>query len=240
MISNDWKGWSRVRCLKAKTVTMPGGGMINIQDAMDAEAMEFVGAQNFRYTGTVKFFDQFRGFGWVIIDDGFAMDDPVPKEIKVDAIELNSAGKPLRMRIDKLAIEFGIVKGKTPDSYMAYNVTLPGGTPITQEALEHRQEEGSQRYSGTIQWWHRWQGWGHILPDPDSKFPPAVQQKLDETAAQAAAKAKSEEKGNEKLLYFRKADCEWTLRPDLGKKVTFGVYVDDKGAGARDVTPVEE
>lgn len=54
----------------------------------------------------------------VIIDDGFAMDDPVPKEIKaclavsfgalpnagtiqVDAIELNSAGKPLRMRIDK-------------------------------------------------------------------------------------------------------------------------------------------
>eukprot|EP00913_Durusdinium_trenchii_P014259 g13377.t1 len=174
MITNDWKGWSRVRCLKAKTVTLPGGGLVNIQDAMDAESMQFVGAQNFRYTGTVKFFDQFRGFGWVSIDDGFAMEDPVPKEIKVDLVELNTGGKSLRMRIDKLAIEFGIIKGKNGE-FMAYNVTLPGGTPITQEAIEHRQEEGAgQRYSGVIQWWHRWQGWGHILPDPGCTFPAAV------------------------------------------------------------------
>lgn len=235
MITNDWKGWNRVRCLKAKTLTLPGGGMVNIQDAMDAESMQFVGAQNFRYTGTVKFFDQFRGFGWVTLDEGFAMEDPVPKEIKVDAVELNTGGKPLRMRIDKLAIEFGIIKGKNGD-YMAYNVTLPGGTPITQEAMEHRQEEGSQRFTGTIQWWHRWQGWGHILPDPGTTFPEAVQKKLDETASQAA-KAKSEEKGKEKLLYFRKADCEWNLRTEIGKKVTYAVYLDDKGAGAKDVAP---
>ena len=237
MITNDWKGWSRVRCLKAKNLTLPGGGMVNIQDAMDAESMQFVGAQNFRYTGIVKFFDQFRGFGWVAIDDGFAMEDPVPKEIKVDAVELNTGGKPLRMRIDKLAIEFGIIKGKNGE-FLAYNVTLPGGTPITQEAMEHRQEEGGQRYSGTIQWWHRWQEWGHILPDPDTTFPEAVQKKIDETAAQAAAKARSEEKGKEKLLYFRKADCDWNLRTEIGKKVTFGVYVDDKGAGAKDVAAV--
>eukprot|EP00913_Durusdinium_trenchii_P013048 g12248.t1 len=65
-----------------------------------------------------------------------------------------------------------------------------------------------------------------------------VQQKLDETASQAAAKAKSEEKGKEKLLYFRKDDCEWNLRTEIGKKVTFAVYLDDKGAGAKDVAPV--
>ncbi|CAK9101210.1 unnamed protein product [Durusdinium trenchii] len=157
----------------------------------------------------------------------------------VDLVELNTGGKSLRMRIDKLAIEFGIIKGKNGE-FMAYNVTLPGGTPITQEAIEHRQEEGAgQRYSGVIQWWHRWQGWGHILPDPGCTFPAAVQQKLDETASQAAAKAKSEEKGKEKLLYFRKDDCEWNLRTEIGKKVTFAVYLDDKGAGAKDVAPVE-
>ncbi|CAK9084796.1 Uncharacterized protein SCF082_LOCUS40210 [Durusdinium trenchii] len=158
---------------------------------------------------------------------------------QVDLVELNTGGKSLRMRIDKLAIEFGIIKGKNGE-FMAYNVTLPGGTPITQEAIEHRQEEGAgQRYSGVIQWWHRWQGWGHILPDPGCTFPAAVQQKLDETASQAAAKAKSEEKGKEKLLYFRKDDCEWNLRTEIGKKVTFAVYLDDKGAGAKDVAPVE-
>eukprot|EP00439_Symbiodinium_sp_Y106_P079811 s1076_g18.t1 len=236
IVSQEWRGWNKVRSLKAKTVTLPGGGMVNIQDAMDAESMTFVGAQNFRYTGTVKFFDQFRNFGWVAIDDGFAMDEPVPKEIKVEGEELNTGGKPLRMRIDKLAVEFGIVKSKTGqgDSYMAYNVTLPGGTPITQEALEHRQEEGSQRFTGTVQWWQRWQSWGHIIPDADQAFPATVQEKLE-----AAAKAKPDGKPAEHLLYFRKDDCEWSLQPQVGKKVSFTVYVDDKGAGAKDVLPVE-
>jgi len=236
IVSQEWRGWNKVRSLKAKTVTLPGGGMVNIQDAMDAESMTFVGAQNFRYTGTVKFFDQFRNFGWVAIDDGFAMDEPVPKEIKVEGEELNTGGKPLRMRIDKLAVEFGIVKSKKGqgDSYMAYNVTLPGGTPITQEALEHRQEEGSQRFTGTVQWWQRWQSWGHIIPDADQAFPATVQEKLE-----AAAKAKPDGKPAEHLLYFRKDDCEWSLQPQVGKKVSFTVYVDDKGAGAKDVLPVE-
>ena len=51
-------------------------------------------------------------------------------------------------------------------------------------------------------------------------------------------------------------DCEWSLRPEIGKKVSFTapwpaawnlrswvvlrteVYLDDKGAGAKDVVPV--
>lgn len=40
-------------------------------------------------------------------------------------------------------------------------------------------------------------------------------------------------------MYFRKADCEWSLRPEVGKKVTFTVYTDDKGAGATEVSAVE-
>ncbi|CAE7552841.1 unnamed protein product [Symbiodinium pilosum] len=239
VISQGWRGWSKVRSLKAKTVTLPGGGMVNIQASMDAENMTFIGAQNFRYTGTVKFFDPFRGFGWVIIDDGYALEESVPKEIKVEAWELNTGGKRLRMRIDKLAIEFGIVKSKKGDSYMAYNVTLPGGAPITHEAMEHRKEEGGQRYTGTVQWWQRWQSWGHIVPDVGQALPPTVQAALDAAVAQAAAKAKPDGKPPEKLLYFRKVDCQWNLRPEVGKKVTFTVYLDDKGAGAKDVMPVE-
>eukprot|EP00913_Durusdinium_trenchii_P032578 g30498.t1 len=95
-------GYPKNVSVKAKTVTLQGGGMVNIQDEMDAETMTFVGAQNLRYTGTIKFFDQMRGFGWVIIDDGFQMEEPVPKEIKVHGTELHTGGKPLRMRIDKL------------------------------------------------------------------------------------------------------------------------------------------
>lgn len=240
MMTVKRQDFNKSSSVKAKTVTLPGGGMVNIQDAMDAEIMTFVGAQNLRYTGTIKFFDQMRGFGWVIIDDGFSMEEPVPKEIKVHATELHTGGKPLRMRLDKLAVEFGIIKSRKGDSYLAYNLTLPGGTPITQETLENRQGEGGQRYTGTVQWWHRWQGWGHIAPEDTSAFPAPVQQKLAEAAAQAAAKAKpGEAKSEEKLLYFRKADCEWSLRPEVGKKVTFTVYTDDKGAGATEVSAVE-
>eukprot|EP00434_Breviolum_minutum_P035586 symbB.v1.2.031502.t1/scaffold3665.1/size69420/3 len=236
MMAVKRQGYNKSTSVKAKTVTLPGGGMINIQDEMDAEMLTFVGAQNLRYTGTIKFFDQIRGFGWVIIDDGFSMEEPVPKEIKVQGSELHTGGKPLRMRLDKLAVEFGIIKNRKGDGYLAYNLTLPGGTPITQETLENRQPEGGQRYTGTVQWWHRWQGWGHIAPENTSAFPAPVQQKLAEAAAQAAAKAKEgESKSEEKLLYFRKADCEWSLRPEVGKKVTFAVYTDDKGAGATEV-----
>jgi len=237
MVSMEWKSWKKVKSVKAKTVTLPGGGMVNLQDSMDAEKKTFVGAQNFRYTGQLKFFDQFRGFGWVILDDGFAMDDPVPKEIKVESTELNLGGKPLRSRLAELAIEFGIVKSRRGDQYLAYNVTLPGGHAITQENLEHRQEVAAgQKFSGIISWFNWRQGWGHITPDPAAVLPEQVQKKLDETAA-AALKAKPTE-APEKLLYFRKADCDWNMKPEEGTKVKYTVYVDDKGAGAENVEAV--
>eukprot|EP00931_Biecheleriopsis_adriatica_P102552 TRINITY_DN77504_c0_g1_i1.p2 TRINITY_DN77504_c0_g1~~TRINITY_DN77504_c0_g1_i1.p2 ORF type:complete len:335 (+),score=87.29 TRINITY_DN77504_c0_g1_i1:95-1099(+) len=237
MATYEWRGWRKVRTIKAKHITLPGGGMINLQDQMDAESMKFVGAQNFRYTGTLKFFDAMRGFGWVALDDGFAMDDPVPKEIKVESQELNTGSKPPpKGKLDKMAVEFGIVKGKAGDAYFAYNMTLPGGVPITQENLEHRQEIGADRFAGSISWFNSWQGWGHLIPDPSTVLPAAIQQKLDEEAAKA--QARKPDAPPEKVLYFRKTDCEWGVSTEVGTKVTFSVYVDDKGAGACKVSAV--
>jgi cold shock CspA family protein len=238
MLTNDWKGWKKVKSVKAKTVTLAGGAMVNIQDEMDAEKKEFVGAQNFRYTGKLKFFDPFRGFGWVALDDGFALDEPVPKELKVEGVEINSGGKPHKSRLQSMDVEFGIQKNKKGD-YLVYNMTLPGGHPITQESLENRQDVGGQKFEGTVSWFTWRQGWGHIAPSPDALLPPAVNQKLDEMVAAAAAKEKADGKPVEKLLYFRKADCEWGFKPEVGQKVVYTVYVDDKGAGAKDVASAD-
>eukprot|EP00933_Yihiella_yeosuensis_P052315 TRINITY_DN50351_c0_g1_i1.p1 TRINITY_DN50351_c0_g1~~TRINITY_DN50351_c0_g1_i1.p1 ORF type:complete len:326 (-),score=89.06 TRINITY_DN50351_c0_g1_i1:263-1240(-) len=241
MISNDWQGWKKVRSVKAKTVTLPGGAMINLQDEMDAEKKQFVGAQNLRYTGTLKFYDPFRGFGWVVMDEGFDLSEPVPQELKVESAEVNCGGRIPRLRIDKTSVEFGIVKNKKGD-FLAYNMTLPGGVPITQENLEHRQDATNARFSGTISWFNRRQGWGHIAPDSIGSLPQNVQVQLDAMAAAAAAKPLKEgqePRTTEKLLYFRKADSEWGFKPEIGTKVTFLTYTDDKGAGARGVDKVE-
>eukprot|EP00933_Yihiella_yeosuensis_P013475 TRINITY_DN12473_c0_g1_i1.p1 TRINITY_DN12473_c0_g1~~TRINITY_DN12473_c0_g1_i1.p1 ORF type:complete len:345 (+),score=97.21 TRINITY_DN12473_c0_g1_i1:73-1107(+) len=244
MISMEWKGWSKVKSAKAKTVTLPGGGMINIQDEMDAADIHFVGAQNLRYSGQLKFFDSNRGFGWVAIDDGFAMDEVVPKEIKVQSNEVNCGpgGRMPRIKIENLQVEFGIMKNKKGE-YNAYNMTLPQGLALSQENLEHRQEVGGEKYAGVVSYWNWRQGWGHIQPDATAMLPPAITQKLDEMVAAAAAKALATPgavpKPAEKLLYFRKADSDWSFKPDTGKKVFFTVYIDDKGAGAKDVVSAE-
>eukprot|EP00930_Biecheleria_cincta_P027099 TRINITY_DN19038_c0_g1_i1.p1 TRINITY_DN19038_c0_g1~~TRINITY_DN19038_c0_g1_i1.p1 ORF type:complete len:322 (+),score=72.49 TRINITY_DN19038_c0_g1_i1:106-1071(+) len=236
MISKNWRGWQSVRSVKAKTVTLPGGAMVNIQDAMDAEKKSFVGAQNTRYTGTLKFFDAMRGFGWITIDEGFNFgDDAVPAEIKVEGTEMSCGGQRYpRSRLEKLNVEFGIVKNKKGDAYLAYNVTLPGGVLFKQENLEHRQKLGDQKYAGKVHWYSWRQGWGQILPADVSSLPPVVSQKLDEAVAAAAAKAKSDAPP-EKLVYFRKTDAPWGVKLEVGSEVTFSLYTDDKGAGACDI-----
>jgi len=233
MISREWKGWKKVRSLKAKTVTLPGGAQVNIQDAMDAEKKQFVVSQTARFTGNLKFFDSMKGFGWVTVDDGFAFPEEVPKEIKVEGTEINFGGRPPRHRLEQLAVEFGIVKNKKGDAYLVYNMTLPGGLPLKQEKMENRQELPGQTFAGTIAWYNWRQGWGHILPDPGMQLPPVVAEKLEENLVAAQAKAKADsDKVPEKLLYFRKSDCEWGEKLEVGNKVTYSLYVDDKGAGA--------
>merc|ERR1719235_2300694 len=110
---------------------------IAVQDEADAEKKTFVGGQHLRYTGTLAYYSSKTEMGQVKIDAGYAMEEKVPDEIVVEIAEMNCAGKkPFGMK--DLSVEFGIwktVNGK----YKAYNLTLPGGIPITKESLEHRQ-----------------------------------------------------------------------------------------------------
>merc|ERR1711904_374111 len=115
--------------VEAKNVTMPGGGNIAIQDQIDAEKKTFVGGQELRYTGSLKFYRAKEGYGYITMDDGYAVDASVPKEIRCEMAEMNAGGaKPGNMK-EVSAVEFGIWKN-TKGVHKAYNVTLPGGMPL--------------------------------------------------------------------------------------------------------------
>ncbi|CAK9055436.1 unnamed protein product [Durusdinium trenchii] len=101
---------------------------------------------------------------------------------------------------------------------------------------ESRKELGETAYPGVIQRYNVRQGWGLIRPDNLAGLPGQVKKKIQE------AETKVEESGKEVtekgLLYFRKPDVNHTdgfkLTSDV--PVTFRIYVDDKGAGAMDVS----
>eukprot|EP00928_Gymnodinium_smaydae_P087200 TRINITY_DN71508_c0_g1_i1.p1 TRINITY_DN71508_c0_g1~~TRINITY_DN71508_c0_g1_i1.p1 ORF type:complete len:348 (+),score=113.06 TRINITY_DN71508_c0_g1_i1:151-1194(+) len=210
-------------------VTLPGGGDVKVQDEADAAKKEFVGGQFMRYTGTLKWFDPRRGMGYITIDDGFSLGEGVPKEIKAETSEVNAAGRqPPSMKDQK--VEFGIWKTKR-DEYKAYNVTRPGGSPLTQESLENRQTIAGPVFSGEIEMWNWRNGWGFVTVSDDKALPPAVAEKQEEARKEAEAKGKS----FTNALYFRKSDVRNNCKLDKGEKVQFTLYVDDKGAGAMDV-----
>lgn len=218
--------------VRAKKVTFPAGGKINVQDATDAEKKEFVGGQTLRYQGTLKFYSQVNGFGYVkVSDDNALQDSGIPKELRVEMAEVNAGGlQPITIR-NEIPVEFGI--WKTPKgTYKAYNMTLPGGEKVTQEAVEHRASTGPQVYRGTIEV-NLWkQGYGFIKFDPNTDLPPNIKAKLEEMQAATRAKGKST---GENLLYFRNPDIRRGLWLKKGQSVEFQVYIDDKGAGAMDI-----
>mmetsp|Transcript_56329 Transcript_56329/g.111945 ORF Transcript_56329/g.111945 Transcript_56329/m.111945 type:complete len:210 (+) Transcript_56329:60-689(+) len=101
---------------------------------------------------------------------------------------------------------------------------------------ENRGELGPETYKGVIQNYN-WQfGWGFIMPDNPEELPQQAKDRLRESMEAAVAEGK--EWTDENLLYFRKPDVNHTEGFKLGKDVacTFCVYVDDKGAGAYDVS----
>lgn len=216
--------------LRAKTVTCPGGEMVALQDEHDAEKKTFIGGQHLRYTGNLKFYDPNRAFGYVTLDDGFALDEPVSKELRVEEQEVNCCGKRPQKYLEKMPVEFGIWKN-FKGAYMVYNMTLPGGIPITQENLENRKALPGA-FKGTIHNWNWQQGWGLIAPDPAARLPPSVQAKL------SAASTEAQSQGKTPMLYFRKPDLargtsSWIRK---GQGCSFQVYTDDKGAGACEVS----
>lgn len=220
--------------VRAKAVTLPGTKSINIQDEQDKDKKTFIGGQLTRYTGSLKFFKKSYGFGYIIMDDGFSLSEPVPKEIRVEAAEFNSGTKePLNIKKDTgLKVEFGIWKTKK-GAYKAYNMTLPKSTPITQELLEGRQTTGSKTYAGTVSK-NMWkQGYGFIDVDLTAMLPPNVTAKMLEM--NEAAKSKGKDVPDSKSLYFRASDVrdmQW-LKKD--QKVEFQIYTDAKGVGAMDI-----
>lgn len=222
-------GKARNNTVHALKVTMPGGGGVKVQDEADAAKKEFVGGQFVRYTGLMKWFDPRRGMGYITIDDGISLGEGVPKEIKAETSEINAGGRqPPSMKEEK--VEFGIWKTKR-DEYKAYNVTHPGGDPLTLESIEHRSDLGAQSFSGEVDLWNWRQGWGFIKLAENASLPPAAAAKQEE--AKQAAEAKGKTFTN--ALYFRRADIRQGTKLEKGQQVQFQLYIDDKGAGALDV-----
>lgn len=221
--------------LRAKTVTLPGGKLVAVQDEVDAQKKQFVGGQMLRYTGKLKFYNPRQAFGYVVLDDGFQLEEAVPKELRVEESEVNAGGRRPQVWMENIDVEFGIVKNKR-GQYLAYNMTLPGGAPLLRDTLEHRQPLGGARYPGTIAYFNWQKGWGLITPDPATPLPGEVAQKLVEQ--QEAIRAKGKEPTGP-ALYFRRADVARGTKLDKDQALTFSVYIDDNGAGACDVQEVD-
>jgi len=218
--------------IRAKLVTLVGGTNIAMQDDVDAQEKEFVGGQHLRYTGTLKFFNPRCGFGYVTMDAGYDVDTDVPGDLRVETTEVNAGGRrPLPMK--DLSVEFGVWK-TSRGRYKVYNMTLPGGHPLTQDALENRITMGVQSYTGHIAIWNWRQGWGFIRADPSTVLPPRALSKMhqQQQAAQARGKRVSLD---DKMFYFRRADLLEGWNPTRDSQVSFQIYIDDKGVGAYQV-----
>lgn len=217
--------------LRARNVSMVGGMSIAMQDELDSKQKTFVGGQHLRYTGTLKFFSPRHGFGYVVMDQGYDVDPTVPSQLRIETPEVNAGGKhPTYM--ENIAVEFGIWRTQR-GAFKIYNMTLPGGHPLTQDALENRISMGPQTYIGDIAIWNWRQGWGFIKAEASQALPPRVLAKLAQQ--QAAARQRGRHISNDKMLYFRRPDCVQGFNPQRGMQVMFQLYIDDKGAGACEV-----
>jgi len=217
--------------VRAKHVTLAGGGSIAIQDEQDAAKKTFVGGQNLRYTGTLKFYRAKSGYGYVKMDAGFKTSEPVPEEIRVEESEVNCGGKkPFGLK--EIKVEFGIWKTQK-GALKAYNMTLPKGIPITKEALENRKITSPTLFKGTIvrNMWK--QGYGYIDCAAGQKIPANVTQKMAAMKKETEAKGKNTTDGN--VLYFRSSDVEEGKWLKKGQEVQFKIYMDDKGVGACEI-----
>jgi cold shock CspA family protein len=226
--------------LNAAFVTFPGGEAIAVQDASDAQSKTFIGGQAVRYTGTLKFFETQAGFGYITVDSGFQPVDGVeiPHEVRVERVEVN-CGNENPSPMQNIAVEFGLWR-TSRGSYQAYNMTLPGGVIISQAALEHRQSVLGERYFGEIVVWNWQKLWGFIKCDDSVPLPPHVQARLTQQTEEAIKKAQNSGKNcsKDELLYFRKRDVKSDTGVRKGMRVSFMLYVDDRGAGASDIMEV--
>eukprot|EP00929_Paragymnodinium_shiwhaense_P033205 TRINITY_DN18278_c0_g2_i1.p2 TRINITY_DN18278_c0_g2~~TRINITY_DN18278_c0_g2_i1.p2 ORF type:complete len:187 (+),score=60.11 TRINITY_DN18278_c0_g2_i1:80-640(+) len=101
---------------------------------------------------------------------------------------------------------------------------------------EGRQVLGNKAYSGTIFRYNLRDGWGLIAPDNVNSLPKKAKALIMEAAEKQGAAGKDDTP----VIYFRKPDVNHQEGFKLDKEVavTFSVYVDEKGAGACEVSPV--
>jgi cold shock CspA family protein len=217
--------------VRAKRCALPGGGSVAIQDKEDAEKKTFVGGQNLRYTGELKFYRSKQGYGYVKMDAGFKTDEAVPEEIRVEEAEMNCGGKkPFGLK--DIKVEFGIWKTKK-GAFKAYNMTLPKGVPISKEAIENRKITSPTLFKGTIvrNMWKK--GFGYIECAAGQKIPANVTTKMKSMKTETEAKGKKVTEGD--VLYFRTADIEENKWLKKDQEVQFKIYMDDKGVGACEI-----
>jgi len=230
MLAKEWKTGGST--LRATNVTLVGGMSVALQDELDAGEKHFVGGQHLRYTGMLKFYSPRHQFGYIVMDQGYDVDASVPNEMRVDLEEVNAAGQqPVHMQ--NIAVEFGIFQNEK-GQYKGYNMTLPGGHPLTRDALENRISMGGNAYRGQVAMWNWRIGFGFIRPDPSVVLPPKVTAKLAEQAQ--AARQRGKNISEDRMLYFRTADITPGISIVQHMQVTFQVYVDDKGAGASEIS----
>lgn len=218
--------------LKAKDVCQPGGDKFSLQQEVD-EQKDFVGHKDMRFLGNVKFFDWQKGFGYVKLQEGYAVDEDVPNELRVDREEIN-AGNDCP-RLDKeMEIEFGIQKSKK-GIYSCYNVTLAGGEEISRVFVEGREVlKGS--FQGEVHFYSISKRFGYIKPNDAAKLPKELKDLLKKDHEKRTKKGKDSEEG---ALYFRSGDkADGTQRINKGDKVKFSVYKDKLGCGACEVSQI--
>jgi len=222
--------------LRATAISAPGGSKVNLQNDIDKEKKSFIGGQDKRFTGSLKFYNPRFGYGSISVDPNNAVEgQTLPTELWVERSEVNAGGEQPPW-MENLAVEFGIWK-TSRDVPKAYNVTLPGGLALTKAALENRQAVGAQTYCGTVQLWNWRQGWGFIKSDPSVPLPPNAQAKLTQQMQEAAARAvaRGQKSSEDELLYVRRSDVVAGVKLEKGMQVMFHIYMDDKGVGACDV-----
>lgn len=240
---------------RALNVTHVGGEMLVMEDARrDKSLKSFVGGQQARYSGTLKFFIPEKKYGYVSLDDWQTIGLPHP-DVRLEPKDLWTADKPKEW-ISNVRVELGIwmaPKGQ----YKAYNVTLPGRRPVTPDEVAGRTSpaQGADKLlTGRIKIFRQMQEWGFIRVDPDCELPEALRDAITQNSKDARQKALKEGKQpnarmeaelEEDLLYFNFKDfvkvpwgsfgCPYTMPIQKGSRVRFIAYVDPKGAGAREI-----
>lgn len=111
--------------LRAVNVSLPDGSPIHVQDDSDSKK-SFVGGQDARYTGILKFFIPKRGYGYIQLDP--VEDVDLPDQIRAELAEMNAGGKQPKYMKD-VPVEFGIWQTQK-GVFKAHNVTYVGGRQL--------------------------------------------------------------------------------------------------------------